>query len=122
MKIPIFVLFALICAGAGVASAETFTLKTNLSDDMAFIGPDGVKNPTLEVHEGDVVELVLQNGDGNPHMFTVPELDVKSARVDAVGERTVVRFVVKRGEFNYFCPLPGHRRLGMEGKIVCRHK
>lgn len=122
MKILIFVLLASVCIGAGIASAETFTLKTHLSEDMAFIGPDGTRNPTLEVHEGDVVEMILQNGDGSPHMFTIPELDVKSARVDTVGEQTVVRFVVKKGEFKYFCPLPGHRRLGMEGRIVCRHK
>lgn len=122
MKVFAFVLLSSIFLGAGAADAKTFILKTDLSDEFAFVGPDGTKNPTLEVHEGDVVELVLENGDGSPHMLTIPDLNVKSARVNTVGERAVVKFVVKKGEFQYFCPLPGHRRLGMEGKVICRHK
>lgn len=122
MKISAWVLLWWVFLGAGTVYAKTITLTTEMSDELAFIGPDGTRNPTLEIHEGDVIELVLQNGDGSPHIFTIPELDVKTARVDTVGEKTVVRFTARKGEFKYFCPLPGHRRLGMEGKIICRHK
>jgi nitrite reductase (NO-forming) len=122
MRISAWVLLSWVFLGAGTVYAKTITLTTEMSDELAFIGSDGTRNPTLEIHEGDVVELVLQNGDGSPHIFTIPELDVKTARVDTVGEKTVVRFTARKGEFKYFCPLPGHRRLGMEGKIICRHK
>lgn len=122
MKRTIYALITFILLGAGTAYGKTFTLKTTMSGEFAFVGPDGMKNPTLEVHEGDHVELIIENGDGAPHVFTIPELEVKSNRVDTVGERTIVRFVVKKGVFKYFCPLPGHRRLGMEGTIVCRRK
>jgi nitrite reductase (NO-forming) len=126
MKISVLVLSSLLLLGAGVVPevvhGKTITLTTEMSDEFAFIGPDGTRNPTLEIHEGDVIELVLQNGDGVPHVLSIPDLDVKTARVDTVGERTVIKFVAKKGEFKYFCPLPGHRRLGMEGKIICRHK
>jgi nitrite reductase (NO-forming) len=105
-----------------MAHGRTFTLKTDLSGEFAFIGADGTKNPTLEVREGELVELVIENGDGAPHVLSIPELEVKSARIDTVGERTIIKFIAKKGEFEYFCPLPGHRRLGMEGKIICRHK
>ncbi|MBI3804686.1 MAG: cupredoxin domain-containing protein [Nitrospirae bacterium] len=121
MKISMVLLLSLVFLAAGRVHAETFTLKTNMSDDLAFVGKDGTKNPTIEVQEGDVVELVIENGDGGPHIFTAPDINVKSSRIDTVGERTVVKFVAKKGEFKYFCPLPGHRRLGMEGTIVCRH-
>jgi len=122
MRISVWVLLSCVFLGAGTVNAKTITLTTEMSDELAFIGPDGTRNPTLEIHEGDIIELVLRNGDGSPHMFTIPELDVKTARVDTVGEKTVVRFTARKGEFKYFCPLPGHRRLGMEGKIICRHK
>lgn len=122
MKKSVFVLSFFIFLGFGTVDAKTITLTTEMSGEFAFIGADGTKNPTIEVNEGDVIELVLQNGDGAPHLFTIPDLDVKSARVDTMGERTIVKFTVKKGEFIYFCPLPGHRRLGMEGKIVCRKK
>lgn len=122
MKIAIFSLISFIFLGAGMADGKTYILKTEMSGEFSFIGADGTKNPTLEVHEGDVIELIIENGDGVPHLLSIPELNVKSARVDRVGERTIVEFVAKTGEFQYFCPLPGHRRLGMEGKIICRHK
>lgn len=122
MKTAIYALIPLVLFGAGMARGETFTLKTEMSGELAFIGPDGTKNPTLELHEGDGVELIIENGDGVPHIFTIPELDVKSARVDTPGEKTIVKFAAKKGAFKYFCPLPGHRRLGMEGTIVCKSK
>jgi nitrite reductase (NO-forming) len=121
MKVSVLVVLSLIFLGAGVAHSKTITLTTEMSDEVGFIGSDGTRNPTLELHEGDVIELILQNGDGVPHILAVPDLDVKTARVDTVGEKTIVRFIAKQGEFKYFCPLPGHRRLGMEGKIISRH-
>ncbi|MDC4227562.1 MAG: cupredoxin domain-containing protein [Candidatus Manganitrophus sp.] len=122
MKVTIFALLSFIFLGAGMAHGKTYVLKTEMSGEFAFIGADGTKNPTLEVNEGELVELIIENGDGTPHIFSIPELAVKSARVDTVGERTIIKFVAKKGSFEYFCPLPGHRRLGMEGKIICRHK
>src|SRR5579884_776251 len=122
MKATALIFLSLLYFGIGIARGEMFTLKTEMSDDLAFVGADGTKNPTLEVHEGDVVELVIENGDGGPHLFTIPDMNVKSTRVETVGQKTIVKFVAKPGEFPYFCPLPGPRRLGMEGKIICRHK
>ncbi len=122
MKVSAFVFLSLIFLGLGTAHGKTFTLKTEMSGEFAFVGPDGTKNPSLEVHEGDQVELIIENQDGTPHILTIPEMDVKSTRVDTVGERTIVKFIAKKGEYPYYCPLPGHRRLGMEGKIICRHK
>jgi nitrite reductase (NO-forming) len=115
-------LWIVILLSSGMAHGKTYLLKTEMSGEFAFIGADGIKNPTLEVHEGEVVELIIENGDGTPHLLSIPELEVKSARVDTVGERTILKFIAKKGEFEYFCPLPGHRRLGMEGKIICRRK
>lgn len=122
MKGLAFVLLSLIFLGAGTAYGRTYTLKTEMSGEFAFVGADGTKNPILDVHEGEVVELIIENQDGTPHIFAIPDLDVKSTRIDTVGEKTIVKFVAKKGEYSYYCPLPGHRRLGMEGKIICRHK
>jgi len=122
MKLLIFTFISLVFFGTQTAYSKTITLTTEMSGELAFIGADGTKNPTLELEEGDIVELVLQNGNGGAHLITVPELNVKSGRVDEAGEKTTVKFVAKKGAFTYFCPLPGHRRLGMEGKMICRHK
>lgn len=118
------ILIVFLEIGTGIAHAEhkKITLVSETTDIFAFVDEKGAKNPTLEINEGDTVELVLHNGDGIPHILTIPDLDKKSGRVDAMGETTIIRFVAKKGEFAYFCPLPGHRRMGMEGKIVCRKR
>ena len=71
-------------AGAGTAApADTtmmahampnavFTLRTGIAQGkMVYIGKggdiDGKANPTLTVHEGDVVQITLVNGEGAEH-------------------------------------------------------
>ena len=52
------------------------------------------------------------------HALAISEVGVSSPTVGA-GESTIIEFVADRtGEFHYFCPLPSHRTLGMEGKLV----
>lgn len=119
----ILVLFWGIGTGTAYADHKNFTLISDMSDTFAFVDEHGNKNPTLEVHEGDTVKLVFRNGDNAPHILKVPDLDIKSERLNTAGETTTITFVVSQtGEFAYFCPLPGHRRMGMEGTIVCKNK
>jgi nitrite reductase (NO-forming) len=102
----------------------TFTLKTSLAEEkLVFIGVggaiDGVVNPTLPVMLDNVVQVTLINGDGVLHDITFPDFNAKSEEIARKGASSVITFrVTKKGEFPYFCSLPGHRQAGMEGKIV----
>ena len=80
---------------------------------------DGIVNPTLEVAVGDVVELILINGDGNHHDIVAPDLGLRSSMVTGRGSETsVIWEATEAGEFAYWCSVPGHRAAGMEGLIV----
>jgi nitrite reductase (NO-forming) len=90
---------------------------------MAFIGSggdlEGVTNPDLVVQPGDVVEIILRNGDAVQHNVTVPDFNAKSEDVIQKDQETRLVFAVdKEGTFPYYCDIPGHRQAGMEGKLI----
>ncbi|MFQ5761934.1 MAG: plastocyanin/azurin family copper-binding protein [Candidatus Bathyarchaeia archaeon] len=85
----------------------------------AFVGPDGQKNPTIEVHAGDIVKITLVNGDGVEHDIVIDALGLHSSHVREKGESTVVIFTAeKAGAFEYYCSVPGHKEAGMVGQII----
>ncbi|MFL5252909.1 MAG: copper-containing nitrite reductase [Rhodopila sp.] len=101
----------------------TYTLRTGIAGGkMVYIGRggdiDGMTNPTLTVHEGDVVQITVLNGEGAEHDIVLPDLHVASQRV--VGRNassTLVLHAMDIGSFTYFCSIPGHREAGMEGLL-----
>lgn len=110
---------ALVFAGlAGLSAAErTFTLEAHMT---GFIGMDGDikgrKNPTLIVDAGDNVTIVLVNAEPMAHDVVLDAHKAKSKQVLKIGEKTELAFVAKLSE-PYYCSIPGHRQIGMEGKL-----
>lgn len=102
----------------------SFTLTTGLVEGrMAFIGVggelDGQANPTLQAEAGDVVEIVLVNGDNVQHNLVAPDFDARSEDVIRQDEQTSLVFEVgEEGVYPYFCDIPGHRQAGMEGQLI----
>ena len=111
-----------MAAGHGVPNAS-FTLRTGVAGGkMVYIGRggeiDGMINPDLLVHEGDIVQVTLINGEGAEHDIAIPEERAASQRVKAPGASSTITFhATSLGTFVYFCTLPGHRQAGMEGKL-----
>ncbi|WP_404303341.1 copper-containing nitrite reductase [Alicycliphilus denitrificans] len=108
-------------ATSAVQSAATkrYELHTNIVDGkMVFVDDKGQVNPTLAANAGDTVEIALQSGEGAEHDLVIPELNVASAKFSAGTGKTTLRFKVPRsGTFTYYCSIPGHRQIGMEGKL-----
>lgn len=108
---------------ASYTPTVSLTLKTVIADGrLVFLGVGGsidkAVNPTLQVNADDVVQVTLVNGDGVQHDIAVPDFQAKSDYVRDVGASSVIVFRADRqGEFPYFCTVPGHRQMGMEGKI-----
>lgn len=108
--------------GHGMPNA-IFTLRTGVANGkMVYIGKggdiDGKINPDLVVHEGDVVQLTLINGEGAEHDIAIPDVHAASQHVVGPGASSAITFhAMSLGSFVYFCTLPGHREAGMEGKL-----
>lgn len=100
-----------------------FTLRTGIaSGRMVYIGVggdiDGKINPTLMVHEGELVQINLINGEGAEHDVVVDQYAARSSVVIGKNASSTFSFTAgKVGEFAYFCSIAGHRQAGMEGLI-----
>ena len=101
----------------------SFTLSTGVAEGkMVFIGRggaiDGKVNPTLAVHEGDLVQITLINGEGAEHDIVLPDLHATSQRVVGRGASSVLAFrAANIGSFTCYCSVPGHRDAGMLGML-----
>lgn len=75
--------------------------------------------PMIIVGQGDVVKMTITVPKGDiAHIFAIDEFDVLSDTI-APGNSYTLDFIAdKPGTFYYYCPLPGHRALGMEGQFI----
>lgn len=99
-----------------------FTLTTQIGGDpaMAFVGVggdiDGIVNPELVVNLGDTVRLTIINGDAVLHDLKLDEFNVYSGELVSDEQTVTIEFVANQvGNFDYYCSIPGHREIGMEG-------
>jgi nitrite reductase (NO-forming) len=102
---------------------HSFTLRSGIAEGrMVYLGVgadiDGKVNPTLTVHEGEVVQINLINGEGAEHDVVVDQYAARSDRVLGKGASSTLSFTADRpGDFTYFCSVPGHREAGMQGRV-----
>lgn len=110
---------ATAAAATAQAAVKRFALHTNIVDGkMVYVDDKGAVNPTLNVAVGDTVEIQLDSGEGAEHDLVIAELNVASPKFSASTGRQTLRFkVAQPGEFTYFCSVPGHRQIGMEGRL-----
>jgi nitrite reductase (NO-forming) len=108
---------------ASYHNPKTFTLKTGIAAGrMVYLGVggdiDGQVNPTLMLHEGELVQINLINGEGAEHDVVIDQYAARSSIVVGKNASSTFSFTAgKVGEFAYFCSIAGHRQAGMEGLI-----
>jgi nitrite reductase (NO-forming) len=101
-----------------------YTLHSGIADGrMVYLGVggtiDGQVNPVLSSAEGQIVQIILINGEGAEHDIVFPDQDVKSPRITGRGASTTIAFRATRaGDFAYLCSVPGHELAGMHGQFI----
>jgi nitrite reductase (NO-forming) len=101
-----------------------FTLRSGIAEGrMVYLGVggtiDGQVNPVLSAVEGQMVQIILLNGEGAEHDIVFPDQDARSQKIVGRGASTTMAFRAGRsGDFLYYCDVPGHRLAGMEGKFI----
>ncbi len=110
-------LFALLALPL-VAADREFTLEARMTGYVGSGGPiAGERNPTLRVTKGDTVKIVLINVEPMAHDVVLDGHKIKSGQILRIGDKTEVSFVAQQSDA-YYCSIPGHRQLGMEGQLV----
>jgi nitrite reductase (NO-forming) len=101
-----------------------YTLRSGIAEGrMVYLGVggtiDGQVNPILSAVEGQMVQIILLNGEGAEHDIVFPDQDARSQKIVGRGASTTMAFRAGRsGDFLYYCDVPGHRLAGMEGKFI----
>lgn len=124
--LPIRIQFVPNTLDAQTAPSEVeYTLRTltGQTPPMAFIGVggsiDGIVNPDLTANTGDTVKITLINGDPIIHDLVIPDFGVETGQLTKLDEQVTVTFTPTRpGEFVYNCSIPGHKEVGMIGKLI----
>lgn len=80
-----------------------------------------IPGPTIAVEHGHMTRITISVPKNDiVHLLRIDELGIQSPSVHP-GNSAIIEFVADApGTFYYYCPLPGHRALGMEGKLVVR--
>lgn len=115
-----YVLHSPAATSLGTGATDVFHLQIY---DYYFMGVGGtidmVKNPALNVSVGDQVTVFVTDEVADTHNFHVDGYNVQSSDVATPGASSSVSFLAsQQGTFAYYCAIPGHREMGMQGSVV----
>jgi uncharacterized cupredoxin-like copper-binding protein len=100
-------------AGSG-AAATTLKLKAAASGALRF------NKSTLRASAGQVtIRLRNPSSSGKPHAVEVEGhgVEEESATIRP-GKRTSLSVRLKKGRYEFYCPVDGHKAAGMEGTLI----
>lgn len=100
------------------ASPTPQTQETGELREITVEGSEYTFSPnTLTLTEGEKVRLTFKNRGNLPHNLVIAGLNVGTKTIPAGGEDTIEFNVEESGTFDFYCAVPGHRGLGMEGTL-----
>jgi nitrite reductase (NO-forming) len=108
----------------GYVPEARYTLRSGIAEGrMVYLGVggtiDGQVNPVLSAAEGQIVQIILTNGEGAEHDIVFPDQNAKSPRIVGRGASTTIAFrAIRAGDFAYLCSIPGHELAGMRGQFI----
>ncbi len=110
----------LLLAAGSPADAASGTKTVKLSADAS--GKLKFNKSKITVTHGKV-SFVMKNpsGSGKPHAIAVEGKHVdKDGKTVQPGGTSKVTVTLKKGTYEFYCPVDGHKAAGMEGKITVK--
>jgi nitrite reductase (NO-forming) len=103
-------------------SNASFTPRTGIdAGKMAFIGKgggiDGRVILTLTMHEGDVMQITLINGEGAEHDLVLPDVHASSRRHRVRSQQRPCLPSQQSRQLRVFLAVPDHHEAGTEGLL-----
>jgi plastocyanin len=76
--------------------------------------------PTIELDQAGEYTFRLTNDGGAPHALEIEGAGIEEAASETIGPGETAELTVELGEGEYemYCPVDGHRDMGMEGTLV----
>lgn len=108
---------AVLASGTAAASYPTIVhVKANADGKLRFT------TTRLTAKAGRVtVKMLNPSGSGVAHGIAVEGHGVdRDGKVVTSGHTSTVTVTLKKGTYEFYCPVPAHKKAGMEGKLVVR--
>jgi plastocyanin len=76
--------------------------------------------PTIQLDQAGEYTFRLTNDGGAPHALEIEGAGIEEAASATIGpgESTELTVELQSGEYEMYCPVDGHRDMGMEGTLV----
>jgi uncharacterized cupredoxin-like copper-binding protein len=113
-------LATVLLLGAGspahAAGAKTAHLSADASGKLKF------STSKITVSHGKVTFMMKNpSGSGKPHGIAVEGHGVdKDGKTVSPGGTSLLTVTLKKGTYDFYCPVDGHRAAGMQGKVVVK--
>ena len=93
-------------AGPAVDTVELQTGNTYFEPDTVTASPPGV------------VEISLENVESGIHDIVIRDLPGFQVEVSGDGDTASQKVELERGEYEFYCTVPGHEEAGMKGTLT----
>jgi plastocyanin len=76
--------------------------------------------PNIPLEQAGEYTFRLTNDGGAPHALEIEGAGIEEAASETIqpGESTELTVELQEGEYEMYCPVDGHREMGMEGTLV----
>jgi plastocyanin len=117
---------AALCALTAVAVAGTSTAvvqaKTSLKLKADPKGALKFDKTRLRATPGQVtIRLTNPSSSGKPHAIEIEgKGKEKKSKVVGPGGKATVTITLKKGTYEFYCPVGNHKAAGMEGKLIVK--
>jgi uncharacterized cupredoxin-like copper-binding protein len=108
---------ALVVSGAGLAATRTTVkLKADAGGQIKY------NKKKLSAPAGKVtIKMTNPSSSGSPHGIALSGKNVsKKGKIVNPGKTSSISLTLKAGKYTFYCPVPGHRQLGMKGTLTVK--
>jgi uncharacterized cupredoxin-like copper-binding protein len=118
-------LFASACGGGGdeLAAQESAATSAEATKTIRIAATDFAFEPsTVELGAPGTYTLVVANGGQADHALEIdgPGVEEETKTIGPGGEARLTVEITEAGEYEIYCPVGGHRDMGMEGTLTAK--
>lgn len=117
--IPAVALAVMIAAAAGCGSGKRSGTATSEAT-VTIVEKDFSLTPSSPTVKAGAVTIEASNEGGTDHALAIEGNGIEEQRTDTVGpgDQSFMTVDLKPGTYTMYCPIDGHRALGMKGTIT----
>jgi uncharacterized cupredoxin-like copper-binding protein len=112
---------ALALAGCGSDDAADETPAASAGETIEISATDfKFDPPNIQLEQAGEYTFRLTNDGETEHALEIEGAGIEEAASDTIGpgESTELTVELQEGEYEMYCPVDGHREMGMEGTLV----